>query len=647
LKTIKNIKHILLLSAALLTLLFTASPLQAQYSSVNKKALKWYRQAEEAYRSNNNQKALQLLSRAAKKDPLFVEVWLLKADVLTTTGKNDKAIKAYQHALAIDSTFFPPAWFYMGDLLMSSGNYAQASEAFQTFMKMKNVSPALRKKAKRQLLWAETAEKLTDNPVKVTITRLDSSINTTDDEFVNYVSTDNKELIFTRKTRVLNPENSEAAYREQFFKSEKQDSVWKKTKRMKLPWAVNQNVGAMSLTADGKALYFTGCRWPDGIGRCDLYTSHLYNHIWQEPVNLGSTVNSTEWESQPFVSANGKYLLFSSTRPGGYGGSDIWMSVKLKNNRWSPPVNLGDSINTAGNEMAPFLYADNQTLVFSSDGHPGMGQQDLFISRKNRAGIWSKAENLGYPINTKQSEINLIYSLDGKHIWISSNRESNNYNIFEIPVYPNIKPEKVLFFRGKVVDAKTEKPLPAQVILTDVITGRKISSRYSTSDDGTFLMVMEPRQTYAFNIMAKGYLMLSDKFTPEKELPDSISITKTFRLMPINRGSSFTLNNIYFETDSPELNSRSFAELSKLVDFLKLNPALKLEIRGHTDNSGGTDYNLTLSRQRAKAVFTYLTAHGVSKNRLSFKGFGASQPVAGNNTNEGKAKNRRVELVVK
>ncbi len=646
-KKIKNINHIFLLSAALLALLFTASQVQAQYSGVNKKALKWYHQAEEAYRSNNNQKALQLLSRAAKKDPQFVEVWLLKADVLTEMGENDKAIEAYQHALAIDSTFFPPAWFYMGDLLMSSGNYARASKAFETFIKMKNVSPALRKKAKRQLLWAETAKKLTDNPVKVTIDKLDSSINTADDEFVNWVSTDNKKLIFTRKTRVLNPENREAAYREQFFKSVKQDSVWQKTERMNLSWAENQNVGAMSLTADGKALYFTGCRWPDGMGRCDLYTSHLHNHTWQEPVNLGSTVNSTGWESQPFVSANGKYLLFSSTRPGGYGGSDIWMSVKLKNNRWSPPVNLGDSINTPGNEMAPFLYADNQTLVFSSDGHPGMGQQDLFISRKNSAGIWSKAENLGYPINTKQSEINLIYSLDGKHIWISSNRESNNYNIFKIPVYPEIKPGKVLFFYGKVVDAKTEKPLPAQIILTDVITGRKISSRNSTTDDGTFLMVMEPRQTYAFNIMAKGYLMLSDKFTPEKELSDSINITKTFRLIPIKRGSSFTLNNLYFETDSPELNSRSFAELSKLVEFLKLNPALQLEIRGHTDNSGRIDYNLTLSRQRAKAVFTYLTTHGISKNRLSFKGFGASQPVAGNNTNEGKAKNRRVELVVK
>ena len=588
-----------------------------------------------------------LLTRVTKKDSLFIEAWLLKADVLTTTGENNNAIKAYRCALAIDSTFFPPAWFFMGNLMMNSGNYVRASEAFQKFLSLDGISETLKAKAQHQLLWAKTGKKLTENPVQVSVTKLDTLINTQNDEFVNYVSTNNRQLIFTRKTKRLHPESGEATYREQFYQSVRQDTTWDKPVKMHLSWTESRNVGAMSLTADGKTLYFTGCRWPDGVGRCDLYQSKLYNSRWQNPVNLGNTVNSAGWESQPFVSADGNYLLFASTRPGGYGGSDIWLSVKLNNNRWSPPVNLGDSINTAGNEMAPFLYADNKTLLFSSDGHPGMGKQDLFIARKNKTGIWSKAENLGYPVNTRYSEINLIYSLDGKHAWLSSDRENGNYNIFEIPVYPAIKPETTHFFKGKVVDAKTGEPLSAKIILTDVVTGRVLSSRFSTNDDGVFLIVMEPHKSYAFNILAKGYLMLSDKLVPGKNLPDSINSTKTFRLTPVKQGGTFTLNNIYFETDSPELNGRSFAELTKLVEFLNLNPTIKLEIRGHTDSIGDKNYNVALSLQRAKSVFTYLTTDGITPERLSFRGFGALQPVESNNTEEGRAKNRRVELVVK
>ena len=646
-RTLLNIKFFLRLAIVLLTVVVVAEVSFAQHGSINKKALKWYNRAQEEYKNKEYKKALQLLEQATKKEPQFIEGWLLKADVLTTTGNRSQAIEAYRRALKIDSVFFPPAWYLMGNLLMEEGDYPQAARAFQAVINNNRFSPALKLKAKKQLRWVHESIKLTKNPVPVTIKKINSSVNSPDDEFVNYVNATINKLIFTRKTKLPPSKNTMAAYREQFFESIKHDTLWQKPVILDLPWAKGRNVGAMSISADGKEIYFTGCRWPDGVGRCDLYKAHKKFNRWQFPANLGKTVNSTAWESQPFVSADGRYLLFSSTRPGGFGGSDIWMSVKLKNNQWSPPFNMGDSINTPGNEMAPFLYADNKTLIFSSDGYPGMGHQDLFITRKNKAGIWSKAENAGYPVNTKYNEINLIYSLDGKHAWISSNRENNNYDIYELTVYDKIKPDKILFFQGKVIDAQTGKPLSAKIILTDVTTGVNLSSRYSTGDDGTFLMTMEPRQTYAFNILAKGYLMLSDKFSPGKELTDSTNITKTFKLIPIKHGNKFTLNNLYFKVDSPQLNSKSFAELLKLIDFLKLNPTLKLEIRGHTDNTGGADYNLTLSRQRAKAVFDYLTAHGIDATRLSYTGYGFSQPVADNSTSEGKAKNRRVEMVVK
>ncbi len=637
----------MILPTSLLLLFVIPGHSFAQNGEVNKKALKWYHQAQDAYKKKEAEKALLLLSRAIKKDSSFIEGWLLKADIYTSTGENKKAIAAYRHALDIDPGFFPPASYFMGNLLLDSGEYAQAADAFRDFLKNNNISPALKAKAIKQLTWAKAGKKLKENPVRVTISKADSLINTQDDEYVNYISSNNNKLVFTRKEKLTDSETNRDTYREQFYQSAKQGSKWQQPVALNLPWAQNKNVGAMSLTADGKDIYFTGCRWPGNIGRCDLYNSHLRNGIWQKPVNLGKSVNSPAWESQPFVSADGKYLLFASTRPGGYGGSDIWMSVKLKNNQWSLPVNLGDSINTSGNEMAPFLYADNKTLVFSSDGHPGMGKQDLFIARKNSAGIWQKAQNIGYPVNTKYNEINLIYSLNGKQAAISSDREQHNFNIYEIPVYPKIKPEKILFFHGKVIDNETAKPVSAQVILTDVATGLKLSSRHSTPDDGTFLMIMEPRQTYAFNIISKGYLMLSDQYNAKNLTSDSLHITKTFRLTPIRQGGRFTLKNLYFEIDSPELNGKSFSELNKLITYLNLNPSLKLEIRGHTDNSGSAKHNVSLSRQRAKAVFDYLTAHNIKAKRLSYSGYGASQPVADNSTSEGKAKNRRVELIVK
>lgn len=645
-RTLQSIKLSLLPSALFFMLIITAGQVSAQYTSVNKKAVKWYRKAEAAYKNHDNDKALQLLFRATKKDSLFIEAWLLKADVLTTIGSNRKAIETYRQALNINSTFFPLAWLLMGNLMLNVDDYSQAVKSFRTLKNLPNISSTLKHKATQQLFLAETRKKLTEKPLKISISKPDTLINTIEDEYVNYISFDNKKLMFTRKIKLSNPNKAYDTYREQIFQSEKRGSKWQKPVDLNLQWDIGHNVGAMSITADGKDIYFTGCRWPDGFGRCDLYVSHQKNGNWQNPLNLGAEVNSAGWESQPFVSADGKYLLFSSTRNGGRGGSDIWMSVKLKNNRWSLPINMGDSINTAGNEMSPFLYADNKTLIFSSDGHAGMGKQDLFISRKNMAGIWTKAENLGYPVNTKNSEINFIYSLDGQNAWISSNRENNNYDIYEFPVYDKISPEKILFFRGKVIDAKTKQPLSAIITLTDVITGRKLSERHSISDDGIFLMVMEPRQTYAFNILAKGYLMFSDKFIPEKELSDSSIFTKTYQLKPIAHGSRFTLNNLYFEIDSPQLNARSFAELNKLVEFLNQNPSLNLEIRGHTDNTGSADYNFSLSQQRAKAVFDYLISNGISAKRLSYIGYGSTQPVADNRSEIGKAKNRRVEMVV-
>jgi len=357
-------------------------------------------------------------------------------------------------------------------------------------------------------------------------------------------------------------------------------------------------------------------------------------------------VNSSAWDSQPYVSSDGRMLLFSSSRPGGKGGSDIWMSVKLKDGTWSKPVNLGDSINTKGNEMAPFLYADNKTLLFSSDGWPGLGKQDIFIARKNDAGLWSKAVNVGFPVNSKDAEINMIYSLDGKQAWLSSDRNGGSFDIFQLPVYKEIEPDKIFYFEGKVLDTQNLKPVEARVMLTDEVTGVTLVIKKSQPEDGSFLVVLKPGISYGFNIVAPGYLFYSERITPEDSLLMAENLNKDFLMVPVKKGSSVVLENLYFDVDSAQLKSSSYAELKKLTLFLKVNPDVKIEIAGHTDDSGDAAYNMELSKLRAKSVYDYLIRKGVAPERLTYKGYGNTQPVVDNATPAGKAGNRRVVIVI-
>ncbi len=612
-----------------------------QLSSKNKKAIKWYHEAETAFKARDNQKALLFLDKAVNKDKKFIEAWLLKGDILTELKQNSRAVIAYQKAVAIDPSFFPPVWYFMGNIYYDMGEYAQSVKALKTFLKFNNLLPAQIKLGTKQLTVSQKALALKKHPIRVDIIRLDSLINTSDEEYINYVDAGNRQLIFTRKVK------TESSWIEKFYYSDKSENGWKRPQPWNISWFSGLDVGGMSLTVDGQQLYFTGCGWPGSYGGCDLYRTVKRGSRWQKPVNLGRSVNSTAWDSQPYVSSDGKMLLFSSSRKGGKGGSDIWMSVKLKNGRWSPPVNLGDSINTPGNEMAPFLYADNKTLIFSSTGWPGMGKQDLFISRKDKTGSWSKAENIGYPVNTKYAEINLVYSLDGDNVWISSDRDKHGFDIYRIPVYEKIKPGKIIYFAGRVLDKFSKKPVKAKIMLTDELTGTNVTTKYSSREDGYFLMVMEPGKTYAFNILAKGYLFYSGKFTPAIDSSVNRKLNKDFLLTPVQKGTSVVLKNLYFDTDHWNLTAKSYPELKKLIAFLTINPKVKIEIAGHTDDTGNDDYNMKLSKLRAKSVYDYLISKGISPNRLTYNGYGNTRPVFDNSTTEGKALNRRVEVVIK
>jgi len=616
---------------------------QSSLSSKNKKAIKYYKQAESLIRQRNYSKAEIILKKALKKDENFKECILLLGDVYRDQYKNDEAINIYEKLLKQDSSFYPAVYYFLGDLYLEEEAFDKSIKSYKTYLKLEGNNPERAMLAEFGYEKAVFVKYAINNPVDVNIIRLDTNFNSNNEEYINFVNDDENYMVFTRKD-YGDLGLASSYFREYFMESNKINGKWQTPKELKIPNGQG-NTGGMSLSFDGKDMYFTGCNWPEGMGSCDIYLSKKQSGKWSEAIPVSSSINSASWDSQASISSDGNTIYFASRRKGGKGGSDIWKSELLENGKWSPAINLGDSINTAGNEMSPYIHPDGRTLYYSSDGTIGMGGYDLLISRKDFTNRWEKGKNLGYPINTKYDEISIFPSLNGNIAWISSNRnaDSTHYDIYSLRMSENIAPEKVLVFKGKVIDKKSKKPLQSTVEITDLKTVKLFSKSESDKGDGSFMSVLFPRRTYALNISKDGYFFYSSTLN-EFENYDKENI---FELVKIEKGHSVDLNNIYFDTDKWTIKDESLPELNKLVKLLNKNPEIIILIEGHTDNVGLDDYNLELSEKRAKSVEDFLIINGISKSRLSHIGRGSKYPVSDNSSEKGRSLNRRTTIVVK
>jgi outer membrane protein OmpA-like peptidoglycan-associated protein len=307
---------------------------------------------------------------------------------------------------------------------------------------------------------------------------------------------------------------------------------------------------------------------------------------------------------------------------------------------------MGPLVNTKGDELAPFIHADNSTLYFTSDGLPGYGGSDLFLMRRKNATEWNAPENLGYPINTIENEGSLFITANGIDAYYASDRADSRGGLdlyrFELPA--NIRPSKTLYVQGTVFNVKDKKGIHATVELIDNLTGQT-SSKVQTDEQGNYFITLPVGKDYIFNVNRKGYLFYSDNFLLSQRAPDS-TYEKNIPLQPIEVNASVILKNIFFETNKFDLDPKSQTELDKVVELLNDNPTIKIEISGHTDNVGKPAENLILSNNRAKSVVKYLVSKNIASARLVAKGYGETKPIAGNTTEEGRAKNRRTELRV-
>lgn len=608
-----------------------------------KKAAKLFENAKYYYDLGRWEDCKTALSRVIKADSTFSDAYILFGDVLLETGKPDEAVNNYRKALQFNPKEIQEIHTLIANTLFKLERYDEAITEYEKILSYPDLKPDLRGEAEKKLNISLVRKKLIENPVSYNPVNLGSGMNTVADEYINALSADGSGLFFTRRTK--NTANPEKQYNEDFYFAGFVGDSAGQAILLNYPPGKENDAGALCISPDGRLLFFTACFRSDSYGGCDLYYSEKQGDTWSKVRNVGPVVNSRSWDSQPSVSPDGKTLYFASKRPGGVGSSDIWKSERKPDGEWGKPVNLGVKVNTPDGEMAPFIHYDNSTLYFSSNGHPGMGGADLFRS-EYKNGAWTQPENLGYPINSPADELVVVVNPEGNKGYISSNtlKGKGGYDIFRFDLYEAIRPVPVSYLKGKVYDKGSGRPLEARFELIDIMRDSTVIEAKSDRQSGEFLVCLPCNRNYALNVSCKGYLFYSDNF-PLSEISSRMNPqVKDIPLEPIAVGNSMTLRNIFYETDQFQLKSISFAELDKLVSFLTNNPALRIEIEGHTDNQGTDAYNLELSMKRAQAVYSYLLDHGISASRLTYKGYGESKPVSPNDTEEGRALNRRTEI---
>ena len=608
---------------------------------INKRAINFYNLGLDQAQNGHYKEALQFIDRALEADNRYVDAWLTMAGIYGEMKAYDSCIAAYEKAFEMDIQYTEDYKLPYAINLAGAGRFEPALNAVNEFLTNPDLNEPSRKAGeyrKRSFEFAVQYDK--DHPTKNYVfapRNAGDSINSADLEYYPSVTIDDKILVFTRRVK---------GYNEDFFVSARNDSLWSKAKGIDGDINSNFNEGAQNISQDGEWLVFTGCNFPEGMGSCDLFFSSLTKRGWSTPENLGEPVNSEFWESSPCLSPDKRELYFSSNRPGGYGGKDIYVSKRMPNGRWSEPENLGSKINTGGDESCPFIHADNQTMYFTSNGLTGYGGDDLFLARKQTDGSWDNIENLGYPINTTENEGSLVVAADGKTAYYASDRPDTRggLDIYTFEMREDIRPNKTLWVQGKVFDSTTKEGLPSAVELIDIASGQTLV-KVQTNESGHYLITLPLGKDYAFNVNRKGYLFYSRNFPFSQKTPDS-TYTIDIGLQPIEANASVILNNIFFDVNEFELKQQSVAELNRVVELLNDNPGIKILISGHTDNTGKAADNLKLSNNRAKAVVDYLITKGIETARLQYKGFGASQPVTDKTTEEGRAGNRRTELTI-
>lgn len=647
-KIMFTIRVIVILIVSILTLHQSQAQRAQRYTSTKKKAIEYYVESTNYFIRRQYGPAIELLDAAIRKDGNFAEAHLRLSKIYFTMGDEDKMKHHLKKVVKnqYNNPAFSEAHHLLAEKYFEEGEYDESAKLANHVIGMPRAHQLIKSYCHYLLQNIDYTRKHIDQPVDFDPVAVKGGVNQLGLQYFPVLTVDQKSMIFTGR-KGIGPQ-----YDEDIFISEKgTNGEWGKPVSLSNNINTPANQGTSTISANGRTIIFTACQDREGFGSCDLYISHKTGDDWSVPKNLGAMINSKSWESQPSLSADGKTLYFVSDRQGGIGRRDIYVSYQ-KDGKWCKAQNVGKKINTPRDEVSPFIHVNGQTLYFASDGLPGFGKFDLYVT-ENSSGDWSKPANLGYPINTKEDQASLFITANGQDAYYSyEERRGERYvksiiYTFQIPEEIRVK-NRSSFVEGIVYDATTKKPIEAQIELIDLQKQKKISEVTSDPKQGEYLMVLTEGADYALYADKEGYLFESLTFSyaenTNKKIQEPVYID--IYLQPIIKGEETVLNNLFFETDKYDIQEVSKPELNKVASFLKDNADVSIVINGHTDNQGNPAYNANLSTKRAQAVYQYLIELGVDANRLDYKGYGQEQPVASNESDEGRRKNRRIVFQV-
>jgi outer membrane protein OmpA-like peptidoglycan-associated protein/tetratricopeptide (TPR) repeat protein len=634
------------------------------------KAVDLYQKGTDKKKYQKEQR-IAFLKQALELEPDYVDANFAYAEeIIKTAILNQSSFSpAAEYFLTVIKQcpkYHSDPYYYVGFNYYEDEKYADAVTYLQKFLDFKSDDEKKFSKdydnflyeAKKMIKYAKFYRDIFKNTVPFDPYPV-MDICTNRDEYLAIISPDNQHAYFTRKMPYTAGSMdqvyaAEESTKEFFMESNRQaNGTFSAGTPLPPPFNRGSNEGGPSISINNKNLYFTICKDEGGPQlNCDLYYSNFEYGEWTEIQNMGAQVNDpSAWDSQPSISADGCTLYFASNRAGGMGKADLYKTVKdPKTGEWSVPINLGAPINTPGNEKSPFIHSDSHTLYFSSDGHMGVGGYDIFYSRADSNGGWQEPTNIGYPINSTGDDLGFFVSTDGKTGFFCSNdpnrtkgRGQGGWDVFQFALYSAARPEMVAVRIGKI-EVPDGDPSGVSITVTDAKTHKKSAAMYDTVT-GEYAIITSAKNPSVISVNKKGYSFTSGLITAQDTFtgkPQSIDLT----IKPIAVNSSYALNNIYYQTNSAQLQPISIEVIKEFVKFLKANPGLKIKIAGYTDNIGNQSDNMALSKDRAFTVMQTIEQEGITADRLTFQGYGPAKPIASNDTEEGRQRNRRTEFII-
>jgi outer membrane protein OmpA-like peptidoglycan-associated protein len=670
----------LLLSLTLSFALLSA-PIVAQFDKQS------YKVATNLFDNGDYRRAIEYLHAAVNSDAEHVNSNFLLGACYLKVGEAEKALPFLKKAYELDQSINVEIEYMLGEAYQATGKSEDAVKMYETFLGRFNksqITPEAVAKVNKRINECKVAQELVSNPVKAVIENVGPVINSPYPDYTPVINADESIMMFTsrrpgniggdRKAPYLDQE--ELFEYEDIYTSTRVDGKWTTPVNLGPPVNTIDHDAAIALSPDGNTLFM----YKD-VGKGDIYVSKREGLNWTKPRSISNKINTSKYnEPSVSITADGKTLYFSSDRPGGYGGLDIYSSTLDERGNWSDPVNLGPKINTPEDDDSPFIHPDGVTLYFSSKGHATMGGFDIFRTTKLSQKAWSEPENLGYPINTTNNDIYFVLSADNRHGYYASQKTGGygKHDIYLITMpkaedvekmktatatvlpgagAPADVPRKlvtvavqkaksnVTILKGVIRDELTKQPIEADISLVNNKTGTKVTDVKSNSANGSYLIILPPGSDYGISVSKTGYLFHSENFVVT-DTAEYTEIVKDVDLKKAAVGTRIVLRNIFFDFDKATIRPESNTELEKLLKVLQDNPTMKIEISGHTDNKGSAEYNQKLSEARAQAVVNWLIKKGIPKTRMTYAGYGLTRPIASNDTDQGRQLNRRTEFEI-